>query len=381
MLSRSTAAGTRWRNSSVAVCALLLAGLALAHGDESAAGAAKHSDDSAQLQIDKSEQRRLGLRTQPLAQGGASLSLPAQVVVDPRRRLLLCANQSGILHAPAAGFVEAGRHVAAGAVLASLQPVLPEPERRDLEGDRAIAHRDVELGRTQIKRYGIDMAQKFDVQLPTPSLQVVLDYRTAQAREKHFGEALDDRLPLQAPAAAVVLRSLVRSGSAVAAGQPLFELSLDGGTAIELQLAESGLDPSNAQLLSTGTAAVTLNYLGAAYDPQARLQRAYYSIPAVDRPLSVGEPVALRIRQRAATEGTWLLPASAVAGDGSQAHVWLHRLPQVFEARTVTVTPAADGWVQVAGALDADDRVVIEGAAQLEGRARQQALRASGQHS
>lgn len=325
--------------------------------------------------LDKAAQRRFGLRTQLAAAAAPALELPAQVVADPRRQVLLTADQAGTLEAPAGGFADAGSRVHAGQLLALLRPAMPEPERRDLEADRAVAHRDVELGKTQIKRYGINLAEKFDVKLPTPSLQVVLDYRTAQARAEQYGSALSASIPLKAPADGMVLRSLVRRAAAVAPGQSLFELSLDAPRAVELQLADRDLDSAavtEAKTLSGRR--LPLTFVGEAYDANLRLRRAYYLLPSGDHQLAVGEPLQLRVPQVQAPSGHWLLPASAVVQDHGQAWVWLHRQAEQFVARTVTVSSADAAWVQIEGGLDEDDRIVVEGAAILQRRARLQQL-------
>lgn len=328
-----------------------------------------------QLVLDKSAQRRFGLRTQLAAARAPAITLPAQVIADPRRQVVLTADQAGTLEAPPGGFVDAGSSVRAGQVLALLRPALPEPQRRDLEADLALAERDVELGKIQIKRYGINLAEKFDVKLPTPSLQVVLDYRTAQARAQQYGTALLQLIPLTAPSAGVVQRSLARRGAAVALGQSLFELSLSIPRAVELQFADRGFDAAAAtQATTLSGRTLPLAFLGTAYDPALRLQRAYYALSSNDTGLAVGEPLQVRVPPVRAAAGHWLLPALAVVADRGESWVWLHRQAEQFVARPVTVTPMGSGWVEVAGALDDDDRIVVEGAATLQRRARLQSV-------
>jgi len=348
---------------------------AIAYQDGPLAPVGADRSEAVTLTLDKPEQRRFGLRTLQISAPAPAIELPAKVVADPRKKLSLTADQPGFIEAPPGGFVNAGASVHAGQVLAILWPVLPMPEQRDLQTDLALAYRDVELGETQIKRYGIDMAQKFDVKLPTASLQVVLDYRTAQARVQQYSNAINNGIPLRAPASGVVLRNALRRGAAVTSGDSLFDLAPADSVAIEVQLADRGLDAASAsQAKSNQGTQMSLQFLSAAYDSTLRLQRALYAVQAPESNLAIGDPVWIKVPQMPANAGFWKVPSTAIVEDQGISWLWVHEAAEQFTAHAVTVRPANAGWVQVQGALDEDDRVVVEGAAALQQRSHQAAL-------
>jgi biotin carboxyl carrier protein len=348
---------------------------AVAHQDSERELIEAGHSDSRTLTLDKSEQRRIGVRTLPVSVPPPAIELPAKVVADPRQKLTLTADQPGIVEAPPGGFVNAGDTVQAGQILAILRPVLSTPEQRDLETDLAFAHRDVELGKTQIKRYGIDMAQQFDVKLPTPSIQVILDYRTAEKKVQQYSSAMNDGIPLRAPAAGLVLRNALRRGAAVASGDILFDLAPRNSVAIEMDLADRGLDAAAAlQAKANKGPQVSLHFLSAAYDSTLRVQRVFYAVKAPEYHLEIGEPVWVKVPQSPANTGTWEVPAAAVIEDHGTSWLWVHEAAEQFVAHAVSVEPASSGWVQVQGMLDDDDRVVVEGAAALQQRSHQSPL-------
>lgn len=348
---------------------------AIAHQDGKPAPVEADESESITLTIDKAEQRRFGLRTLPISAPAPAIELPARIIADPRQNVSLTADQAGIVEAPPGGFVNAGATVHAGQILAILRPVLSTPEQRDLETDLAFAHRDVDLGNTQIKRYGIDMAQQFDVKLPTASLQVVLDYRTAQARVQHYSNAINNGIALRAPTSGVVLRNALRRGAAVAPGDVLLDLMRKNSVAIEMELADRGLDVASArQAKANQSPQISLQFLSTAYDSTLRLQRAFYAVQNPENNLVVGQPVWIKVPQVPANAGFWNVPEAAIVKDHGTSWLWVHEASEQFVAHAVTVRPANSGWVQVQGALDGEDRIVVEGAAALQQHAHQPVL-------
>lgn len=319
------------------------------------------------LQLDKAEQRRLQLRTQRADAPGPVQLLPARVVVDPRRHLRVTSLQAGTLEPPAGGFAVAGDAVAAGQVLAWLRPALSAPQRRDLESERAAAERDVTLGRLQIQRYSIDEAENLDIRVPTPSIQILTEYRIARARQAELRRALDGRVAIRAPASAIVLRSALRSGRVAAEGETLLELNSSGGVAVELLF--DGDEHDSAAAVTAWTLSgepLSLTLLGETIDPVSRSRRALYSASGTAA-LAVGEPLRLRL-PRAAQPG-WLLPARSIVSRSGKQFVWLHEGAERFRRREVSAALLPGGWARVEAGLAADARVVTDGLPSLAEKA------------
>ncbi|HKY91641.1 MAG TPA: hypothetical protein VJM11_11410, partial [Nevskiaceae bacterium] len=217
----------------------------------------------------------------------------ARVVPDPRASRPVVADQPGRLDPADGGFPSAGTRVKAGTVLAWLTPALSAPARRDLDAELATAQRDARFGRIQVQRFNVDEAEAAadDLSRPLPSIQILSDYRSAQARETDLARGLRERVPLVAPAAATILASRAQAGRVVAAGDVLFELATERGLAIELRGAERIADPLALAALVDGRS-VALELLSDRFDPDARTRVLLFA-PTGATTLVPGAPVRL----------------------------------------------------------------------------------------
>lgn len=340
----------------------LAAGLSLA---AVCCAAAAHEEAAVTaLTLDKPAQHQAGIRTVLADAAPEVLRLPARVVADPRRELRVAAPQDGVVEADGA-LPLPGQKVRAGQVLARLRPVLSQPERRDLDVDLNTADRDLKLGRMQIDRYGIDENQKLEVKLPTPSIEILTSYRSAQARNDELRTALRQTLLLKAPRDGTVLRSPALAGRVAAAGQTLFELVADpraGGLAVEVEYSDADVDADGAaQALTPDGRALPLDFIGASYDTGLRSHRALYAL-GPDAHVVANQPLlVLAPREQTVVQ----LPAAAVFHHDGADWVWLHTAAQRFEARPVRVAASDGGSVRIADGLSGGERVVSAGAGTL----------------
>jgi cytochrome c2 len=333
--------------------------------------AAAHEQDGPPLQVvfDKPMQHRAGIRTVRVSVGAERVELPAVVIADPRRQLRIAASQDGMIEPAGAALPRPGQAVQAGQLLAWLRPALPQPERRDLAVERSNAQRDIELGRLQIDRYGIDEHQRLEVKLPTPSIEIVTSYHSAQARDGELRGALEQPLPLRAPRAGIILRSPAAAGRIVPAGETLFELDAPGTLAVAAEYADDDLDAAAAEQGQAGGGVVHVHFLGAAADAGLRTRRALYAVDETAG-LQVGQPVLLHVPRQPQGAVPALLPAAAVFHHDGRTWVWLHQQAERFVARPVDAQAVDDGRMRVAG-LSSGERVVVEGAAALLAAAHQ----------
>ena len=166
----------------------------------------------------------------------ASTSRPARVIADTRKSVLVAAPEAGVLAAPAGGFKRAGQRVQAGELLGRLRPATPQAQRRDIEGRLVDARRDADIGALQIDRYGITEAQRFDISLPTQTLQILTEYTAAKTRRAQLETSLDGTVEIRAPRAGRVLRADADASRQLAPGDALFAIQSDcDAIAIELK--------------------------------------------------------------------------------------------------------------------------------------------------
>lgn len=235
-----------------------------------------------------------------------TLSLPARVIADPRRTLVLAAPQAGAVMAPAGGFPLAGRMLKAGEVIARLQPAVAQPVRRDLERQLADARRDTGIGHLQIDRYGIEV-HNFDIALPTQTLQIITDYHAAQARQAQLEQSLSGSIDIAVPRGGRLLRVEAASGRQYAPGETLFVVQADDGLAIEARFVDTDLvAPEQALALLDDGRQLPLRRLSSGYDSAQRAQVVRYA-PLVHDPL-------LQVNQRLRLQFPQTVASAAVGG-------------------------------------------------------------------
>lgn len=335
--------------------------LQAAQAHESHAATGTH-DETAQVELGEAAQQQSGIKTILLADAARSTALPGLVVVDARRDLRIVARQDGVIEAPAGGFAQPGQKVIAGQVLAYLRPALPQPERRNLEIEYAAAHRDAMISRLQVERYQLDGTQPFDIKLPTPTLQLLADYRSAQARESQLHRALNDGVTIAAPRAGVVVRSNARAGAVAVSGQSLFELNAGAGLAIAVEYSDRDID--SAQVKSAVTVdgqSIGLSLLSESYDPELRSRRALYEVVGAIASLAPGEPVQVRAETQASSARQFALPARSVFRQDGASWVWVNQRPGIFRAQRIHYVATDQERILVDRGLSGSEHVVVDG--------------------
>jgi len=342
----------------MAVCC----GAAFAHEE----GAAHVPGAVPAVVLDKSAQHQAGIRTLCAAATPELVRLPARVVADPRRELRIAAPQDGVVEPVGAALPLAGQLVKAGEILAWLKPVLSQPDRRDMETDLAAADRDIRLGRIQISRYDINETEHLDIRLPTPSLEIITNYHSAQARSSELQGALGKALPLVAPRSGTILRSPAVAGRVALAGQILFELNAPGALAVEAEYADNDIDADAVQQATTIDGHVLgLRFLGDSYDSGLRSHRALYAVADPDADVHVNQPMMLAASREQVGVAAIELPADAVFTHDGHTWVWVHQEPQRFVARQVEVASTDGEVMRIEAGLHGGERVVTAGVAVL----------------
>jgi len=333
----------------------------------SAAASAHGGDAALWLTLDKPAQHSAGIRTACAVAVRPTVRLPATVVADPRHELRLAAPQDGVVEPQDGALPLPGEAVKAGQLLAWLRPVLAQPERRDLDVDLSNTQRDMQLGRLQIDRYGIDENQHLEIKLPTPSIEIVANYRSAVARSGALNQALQRPIPLRAPRAGVVLRSPAAGGRIAAAGELLFDLDGQAGLAVAMEYDDADIDAAAVQHADTlDRRSLGLHLLGVTVDPVLRSRRALY---AADDEAGLAVNQLLLVEAPRALPAAVLLPATAVFRHGGRDWVWLHPQADRFMALPVRVGARDAEQLRVDGGLGGGERVVTRGADFLLARA------------
>lgn len=331
-----------------------------------AAQAASRDAERGTRRLAKPLQQQAGLRTVLAAPAREQRWLPARVEADPRSLLRLSASEAGTVSlTPAA---RPGQRVQAGELLGWLTPALSTPATNDVAVALATAKRDTSIGRIQLERFNIDDAPQFEAKLPTPTLQVVTEYRSGKGRADALATGLRKPQPLQAPRSGRLLRAPAAAGRVLQAGEPLFEIDAPAAQLIVAESIDEDFDPAEAAVAETRSGQrIALQFLGAGFDAASRSRRAWYA-PAPGAPaLAVNE--TLRLAQPLGPPVV-RLPAAALRREQGEAQVWIHDAAEHFVLRAVRLAedPAEAGAaVRVIAGLAPGERVVVSGLAALAG--------------
>ena len=277
---------------------IALAGLLLALSlDLAAHGGHVHGGDepSAPAAAPASAQDAVAVRS-------ASRGWPARVVVDRRASLVIAAPEAGTVLPPPAGWPLPGQRVQAGELLGRLLPATRQLARRDLEIELVEARKDEALGALQIERYGITDAQRFDVSLPTQTLQILTDHEAAAARSSRLAAGLGAPIEIRAPRAGTLLRVDADASRTVADGAVLFTIA-SGAAALVVELRAAADDvgaPRIATAVLDDGSRLPLTRIASGYDAAARLHVAHYAPASGDAGLIVNQ--RLRVHFGAASD-------------------------------------------------------------------------------
>jgi len=315
--------------------------------------------------LGKLAQHRAGLRTQPVLPVRDPIVLSGQVVVDPRRTARVAASQPGTIEPTAAA--RPGAMVKAGEILGWLTPALAVPNLNDVAAEVATAQRDTAIGRVQIDRFHIDEAPQFEAKLPTPTLQVLTEYRSAKGRAEALETALRKPEPLRAPRSGRLLRAPATAGQLVAAGVTLFELDAPSAALVAVDTIDSDLDLAAVHEATTSDGRrIPVSFAGDGFDSSARCRRAYFEIAGNAAPLAINTRVKLTAIH---TEAALLVPTTALSREAGAVQVWVHTAAERFEPRTVLTLSSDDdnerGQTRIVAGLAPGERIVTQGWAAL----------------
>jgi membrane fusion protein, multidrug efflux system len=271
--------------------------------------------------------------------------------------------------------VEVGERVAAGQVLARLDPADLALALRAAEADPAAAEAQArqaanDAARSRVLFAAGHVAAAFDDQRQASA-------RTAAERVASARASLDlarNRLAyatLRAPSAGVVTALLAEAGQVLPEGQPLLRLADPAERELLVRVPESALATLHEAAAEVGfwarpAAAVpaALREVAPQADAALRTYAARFALPEAPDWVALGMTGTVRLARAAEPVAT--LPRSALHDRGAGPMVWRVTANGWLEPVPVQVRALADQTVQLAGALREGERVVALGAQLLD---------------
>ena len=303
----------------------------------------------------------------------AGTAVVATGLVRLREEVPLAFKIGGIIQAMR---VDAGQQVAAGQLLASLDPAEIDAQVLTARENLQRAERDLERAHTLFARGMVAQRAEQDARTARDQAKAALDAATFNRQHAQ----------IHASAAGVVLQKRAETRETVAAGQPVLVLGrLDRGWVVK-----SGLAAKDAVRLAVGGAADValdatgthyegqISRIGAASDARTGTVEVEVTLPGA-KALVSGMVARLDFKLQSSPHGAnkatddtvartapLVLPLSAVLeGDGGRARVFVLEGDKVrrIEVRTGALH---DGSIEVVDGLAPGAQVVVEGAAWLD---------------
>jgi RND family efflux transporter MFP subunit len=255
---------------------------------------------------------------------------------------------------------ELGAHVAAGQVVARLDPA-------DLAHQADQAAAQLAFAEDDARRFRDLRAKNFVSAAALDAKETALRAARAQA-----GLAANQKgyTTLTADRAGLIAELLAEPGQVLAAGQPVVTLAVDGEREVRIALPEAergSAKPGDAVTISIWATGAEfrgrIRELSAVADPATRSFLARVAIENPDDRLSLG--MSAQVRFQAATTEAIQLPLTALSQQGEQAAVW-----QVRDDNTVTRVPVkvarySDGGAVIESGLKGGETLVAAGVYRL----------------
>jgi len=353
LIAARTEARRHLRRPVAAFAAALLAGaLGACHGPSS-----------------PSASRALYVRTEVMRPSDRQTSIALTGEVQARFRADLSFRVGGRV---LARYVDVGAHVAAGEVLARLDPAEPQADLDAAIAGEAAAEAQLRVERAAFERQKTLIADGFTTRTAFDQAQEGLRRAEAslEAAKAQVGRAKDAlaHTELKAGAAGAITARNVELGQVVQAGQPVFTLAQDGERDAVFDVDESillaDIDQDEVSLALVSDARVTakghVREVSPAVDPKSLTVRVKVAIEHPPARMTLGSAITGTVRFHSAPQIA--LPWTALMSLGSKPAVWI-----VDPAtNTATLRPVAIGGfeartVVVKSGLKAGERVVIDG--------------------
>ncbi len=333
-------------------------------------------DGQGRLTLDPDEAEAVGLETAEARQGPLWVGRLAfgRVVAPTQEAGLLVAPKEGVVR----GVVTAvGSSLEAGEVAVTLGLSAGALPRAELAAKRAQLHARLAATQAQLaaakslrERQDRLGAQGLTTDAERARAHAAVSAARAEARGlRRAMAALDEpdaTSSVVAPVAGTVSALAVAPGQIVRRGQVLGRVVAPGARWVDVQVpADAPPDEGARYKIMTPTGARTARLLSSGATARGAIRTERLLVAAAEAEgLRPGQGVAVRVEHPVAGV---VVPAGAVARQGTAAVVFVRVAPGVFVARTVEVLAQSQDRVAISGLVRPGERVVVAGAGQLLG--------------
>lgn len=362
----------------------------------------KHTTDDShnELTLTTEQQEAIGLTTTPAITQTVRPVIESFGRVIPRMqgRVFITSPVAGrVLPQSAERFPTPGTLVHKGQLLAEIEQTVTASERVQLDvagkgaagaGQEAKAARDAaaaEYRRSQTLFQAKIVSRKRVEEAEAAWLQAQSRYETARRQESSYraaqmtNQVSARRFALTAPIDGTVVQADITAGQQVDTAVSLFTIADLSTVWVEAPVFEGDLDKIDAtspapmrrsgetplpQHLWTGTPI----YAGVVVDPVKRTASLLYEVNNSDGQLKLGMSVTVALPAGPGQQAVMAPETAVLENGGGKGMVYVQRKAEVFSEKEVTLGIRQDGLVEITGGVQAGDKLVVTGAAELFGK-------------
>ncbi len=340
----------------------------------------KHEAEAEGIRFLKEQQWKFGTRIEPVGKRRVVDRLRVAGLVAPRTggRASLTPPVEGRLIAPPGRALPAvGERVAAGQVLALVQPPLPELAAKTAEAEAEIVRAKLALDQAEAVAARVRglVAQKARSERELQDAEFAL--KTARASHEAAGAVAEAYrrasagFELRSPIAGVVTMVGASAGEGVHIERPVFAVLDASVVHLEAKIPEADVGrvvaaegvlyetlDARGQLVEVARAP---KFLSPEVDAATRTVSLVYEVANAEGLLRVGMAVTLHVETSHAHDAI-AVPESAIVDEEGRFVGFVQLGGESFEKRELTLGIRDGGFVQVLKGLEAGDRVVTKGA-------------------
>jgi membrane fusion protein, heavy metal efflux system len=310
--------------------------------------------------VPKTTQRILAIRTlfTEVASFAGTVELPARVIPDPSLAGFVQASVAGRLAPPPGGFPRLGTRVAAGDVLALVQPAIgaadvttQQQQSRELDQQIALVERRLERFR-QIQSV-IARAQIEDAELELSGLR---------ARRANLDRAPREPERLIAPVSGVIAAVQAVAGQIAEPNAVIFQIVDPARFWVEALSFEAHAINGSAHGRFGDGRVLPLAYRGSGLAERNQAIPVQFSVEGEARGLRAGQLLTVLASTQDERSGIAVPRTSVLRGANGQSIVYEHTNAERFVPREVRVEPLDGARVLIVSGIEPGRRIVTQGA-------------------
>lgn len=314
--------------------------------------------------IPKPTQRLLEIRTEILKSQTVKRAerLIGRVIADPNRNGLVQSTIRGRIKPPDTGLPVLGQKVAAGDVLAFVEPAFEPIDASDVRQTAGDLEQRMAVLEARLARRRQLVTKKIASKATLQDLEIELE--GLKTRRRQLDESRSKPEALRAPVSGVVAEVRVVAGQVVASADTLYQIVDPDYFWVEAITFDPKLAVvPTAKAMTADHVALDLSFVGRSRTLQQQATVLHYKIKTPTTSLNIGEPLTVNVETGAPITGI-IVPKDAVAeAPNGQQVAFVRQQAERYRAVPVRVESLDGSRLHVVAGLTDGDQIIVRGAA------------------